>query len=186
MCPIFLLLPVLSLAQDITFVPLSCISSRIGAERLFLFWYCFTGIPYFMSKGICKLVKGGFAMKRDLDVFRHILLEVEKIEKPTLMKNILGPYDEKTVSFHIDLLLDEKYIEAHAERIRSKGVHGKYRLERMTNAGHDFLDNIRNDTIWSKTKAEVLKVGESASLDIIKSIASKLILMQLGLQTLGK
>lgn len=42
---------------------------------------------------------------------------------------------------------------------------------RLTFDGHDFLDNIRNDTVWSKVKSQIGRVGENVSFALIKEIA---------------
>ena len=41
---------------------------------------------------------------------------------------------------------------------------------RMTSQGHDYLDAIRNDNIWTKTKAGAASVG-GVTLGIMKDIA---------------
>jgi Hypothetical protein (DUF2513). len=117
----------------------------------------------------------------DPDVIRHILVEMEKMNHPQLMKHILEPYDKNTISFHIALLLDAKYIEAKMIRPQRRSVCAIFMLERITFAGHEFLNNIRNDNIWNKTKSEAAKIGETVSLGVIKSIAEKFILLHLGM-----
>ena len=42
---------------------------------------------------------------------------------------------------------------------------------RMTNQGHDYLDAIRDDGIWRKTKNIVAETGGNATLEIVKSLA---------------
>ena len=42
---------------------------------------------------------------------------------------------------------------------------------RMTNQGHDYLDAIRDNGIWTKTKAAVAETGGSATLEIVKALA---------------
>ncbi len=41
----------------------------------------------------------------------------------------------------------------------------------MTWEGHDFLDAIRNDTIWNRVKATVTEKGGGASVEVMKEIA---------------
>lgn len=54
-------------------------------------------------------------------------------------------------------------------------------IKRLTADGCDYLDNIRNDTIWNKTKEAISNVGGTCALDIVKSIAGKIILSQAGI-----
>ncbi len=43
--------------------------------------------------------------------------------------------------------------------------------ERLTWDGHEFLDAIRGDTIWQKTKNSFVSKGLSMTLDLVKSVA---------------
>ena len=43
--------------------------------------------------------------------------------------------------------------------------------ERLTWNGHEFLDAIRSDTIWQKTKSSFLSKGLSMTFDLVKSVA---------------
>ena len=45
----------------------------------------------------------------------------------------------------------------------------------MTWEGHDFLDKIREDTIWNKTKGLIKNKALPMTLDVVKEIASAVI-----------
>jgi len=49
----------------------------------------------------------------------------------------------------------------------------------MTSQGHDYLDAIRNDGIWQRTKEAVAETGGSAALEIIKAVALGLVKQKL-------
>lgn len=125
-------------------------------------------------------------MKRDLDLLRKILLAIENADKfyyyngiPHLASDIGCPNLE-LVSFHVSLLADNNYIEVL--NISCCGInYDDYMIKRLTADGCDYLDNIRNDTIWNKTKEVMSKVGGTCALDIIKSIAGNIILNQVGI-----
>jgi|TARA_B110000908_G_scaffold62549_1_gene75907 hypothetical protein len=46
---------------------------------------------------------------------------------------------------------------------------------RLTSAGHNYLEAVRDEGIWTKTKEAVAATGGSASFEIIKSVAMALI-----------
>ena len=52
----------------------------------------------------------------------------------------------------------------------------------MTRYGHGFLDEIRDDGVWKKTKEESSKVGGSLSLEMLKELAKAVVRVSLGLQ----
>ena len=98
-------------------------------------------------------------MKRDFDVIREILLEVEsrnRIDIPSSRTEIR--------SYHGELLIKERYAE-------SGRLLNTTTLTGLTWKGHDLLDSIRDDKVWSKTKIKLLEVGGSASLSVVKAIA---------------
>ena len=43
---------------------------------------------------------------------------------------------------------------------------------RLTWQGHEFLDAIRSDAVWQKTKKSFLSQGISMTFDLVKSVAS--------------
>ena len=48
-------------------------------------------------------------------------------------------------------------------------------LHRLTMNGHDFLDSIRDDTVWHKTKNKLLEYGGSAPLEVVKMTAQEIL-----------
>ena len=47
----------------------------------------------------------------------------------------------------------------------------KFRPDALTNDGHDFLDTIRNDTIWNQTKEVVAENVGTTALEIMLETA---------------
>ena len=125
-------------------------------------------------------------MKRDLDLLRKILLAIENADEfyyyngiPYLASDI-GCSNLELVSFHVSLLVDNNYIEV--SDISCCGInYDDYMIKRLTADGCDYLDNIRNDTIWNRTKEVISNAGGTCALDIVKSIAGKIILNQAGI-----
>jgi Hypothetical protein (DUF2513) len=101
-------------------------------------------------------------VKRDDDLIRKLLFEFEEsedwlIEVPGITLD--AAEDDRKARYHMYLLADEGMLVAH----------GKYTM-RMTSRGHDFLDAIRSDTIWNKTKAGAASLG-GVTLGMLKDIA---------------
>ena len=49
------------------------------------------------------------------------------------------------------------------------------KIERLTLHGHDYLDTIRNDTVWKKTLQKIEAVGPSVAFELVSKIASHFI-----------
>jgi len=45
------------------------------------------------------------------------------------------------------------------------------RADRLTWQGYDFLDAVRSDAVWSKTKSTIAATVGSASLEVVKAVA---------------
>lgn len=125
-------------------------------------------------------------MKRDLDLIRKILLAIENADSLNYYNGIpqlaadIGCTDLVLVSFHVTLLADNDYIDVIDTSCC--GIdYDDYIIKRLTSDGCDYLDNIRSDNIWNKTKDVLSQAGGSCALDIVKSIAGKIILNQLGI-----
>jgi DNA-binding transcriptional ArsR family regulator len=111
-------------------------------------------------------------MRRDMDLVRKILLQVELTTEEEGRSRYLAVdgYDQATVARHVELLLEAGLVDAHL--IGGDGVPPQAaRVFRLKWEGHDFLNAVRNDTVWAKTKQMVKDKGGSASFEIIKAIA---------------
>lgn len=106
--------------------------------------------------------------KRNLERIREILFLAEGTGFPD------GHDDNDSifVDMQEDMILGDAYqllLMQDAGWISGRGVnHGVFRI---TNSGHDYLDAIRDDGIWTKTKQAVADTGGSATLEIVKSLA---------------
>jgi len=107
-------------------------------------------------------------MKRDIDLCRKILKEIESIEDPW------GPgenpriqdYDTGKISYHVKLLSEAGLIEA--QDVSSMGADGfEYLAGNLTWDGHEFLDASNDDTIWDTAKEHVLKPGVSFTFGLL-------------------
>jgi hypothetical protein len=117
-------------------------------------------------------------MKRDLDLIRDILLHVENWDHPEPIFLERMNYEGKNkqeIGYQIDLWNDAGYIDARIIKGRQGVTYEKAVILRMTMAGHEYLDSVRNPEVWKKTKSTLEKVGGGAALDVIKEIASKIL-----------
>ena len=121
-------------------------------------------------------------MKRNLDLIRHILLTTENtnLSELSVLDYVTESYSFGDVSYHIELLADAGYLVV-LDISTLSSVYSDYLVRRLTNQGHDFLNSIRNDTIFNKTKHTVLSRVGNVALDVIKEIATAIAKNQLGI-----
>ena len=113
-------------------------------------------------------------MQRDMELIRKILFTIEDKYVDTWLGgneiNIDG-YDMKTIAYHCAILHDAGLIYDY------QGQYGGdellfFGVGRLTWAGHEFLDKIKNDTVWNKTKGVIKEKGIPFVLDAVKEIAT--------------
>ena len=127
-------------------------------------------------------MKGSIAMKRNLDLIRHILLVTENsnVSRLDIGKYVANEYSLSEVRYHVLLLEDSGYLQVK-EISPCKGVHPEYVVERLTSKGHDFLDTIRNDDIFDKTKNKLASTIGVTTLEIVKDVAISFIKTHFGI-----
>jgi len=110
-------------------------------------------------------------MVRDFDLIRSILIQAEQApsDQPLQILSITGNFSPTDVAQHIELMIEQKWIEGEVLS-HSPLAFGIYRL---TWAGHDFLENARNDTIWKKVMAEAKAKGTSMTIVVLNGLLSK-------------
>ena len=107
-------------------------------------------------------------MKRDLSLVREILFRCEAIpagEAPET-KDLAGlAADHATLAAHIGIMADAGLLAV----VNASSHDGEdYIIVKVTWAGHEFLQSVRDDTVWKKAKDHVLKPGASWTFDILK------------------
>src|SRR5208283_2520076 len=97
------------------------------------------------------------SMKRDMDLLRELLLKIEdnpqmdgtrEFYYATPEEMGIQGYSKEEVAYHLRLLIQNGFIDGAVTMACPMQI-----VRSLTNEGHDFLDNIRNDDIWKKTKA---------------------------------
>lgn len=113
-------------------------------------------------------------MKHNWDLIRKILLKLEEKPNTTDMLNStdIPPFDKHTVAYHYKLLSSAGLIEGFD--ISTIDEFDFYATT-LTWQGHEFLDKIRNDSVWNKVKSTIQSKSLDLSFDIIKQVSTSLI-----------
>ena len=125
-------------------------------------------------------------MKRDIDLVRKILVELEKLPLSDGGHDIqIEGYDSNEVNYHTMLMQEGRLITARvisATEPFQTGIRTftKYLPMAITWDGHDFLEAARHDQRWEEVKKQIKEKATSAPFDVIKSLLIKLASSQLG------
>jgi hypothetical protein len=125
------------------------------------------------------------ALIRDMDLIRNLLLKIEKGERSFSLlsepeaialglpaENVLSCEEASRMQYHLGLLEDAKFIT------KTDYTGGTCVVDSITWDGHEFLDSIRDNDIWNRTKIGAKAVG-SGGVDILKALAKGYIKKQI-------
>lgn len=100
-----------------------------------------------------------------MDLVRQILTSVEERSDGKAQVFEFGG-DNRPLREHVSLLINAGYLrEVGVTRSSSRTK------VQLTWQGHDFLDAVRSQSIWEKTKQAVAEEGGSFSLELLKTVA---------------
>lgn len=127
-------------------------------------------ICYSAESNIRKVT--GESMKRDWELVRKILIAVEELQGHAQQVDgtSIAGYDAPLVSYHIYLLKEAGLLEATCSSYL--GEPRKCCAFELTWPGHEFLDQIRSQTVWNKTVGLLREKGLDLSFSTIKAAAA--------------
>ena len=119
-------------------------------------------------------------MKRDLDLVRALLMKIEALPlngRVEARQIELPPWSSDEIIYHCRLLMMSGYIVA-IDTSSNGGANCLIRY--LTPEGHDYLDIVRNDTIWAAVKSRLKDNAISATFDIVIAVGKAAIMKALG------
>jgi hypothetical protein len=122
-------------------------------------------------------------MKRDMDLIRNILLRLEQMpmEGEEVMVRTNGEVfagidaDASALGYHVKLLMDHGLIVSRSKNHPSIG----FLFQGLSWGGHDFVDSVRSEDVWQKTKAGAQRAG-GWTVDLLLDFAKAIIKHELG------
>jgi len=121
-------------------------------------------------------------MKRDMDLIRELLKYIEENSDDKPLRNSLwidiGDHSNETINGHLAIMIDAGLV---AGTIGGVGNPTTVHKVRLTWAGHEFLDEARDDQNWEKARDLMNKAG-GFSIEIAKQVLQQIILEKLGIR----
>lgn len=104
-------------------------------------------------------------MKRDMDLIRKVLLYIEKqhvgktlVIQPSSPAAAELDVDQGILIYHIRLLCDAGYLDGSVKSMSRGDLDGIAIVHGIRWQGHEFLDAVRDDTVWREVKRQIEKV----------------------------
>lgn len=106
-------------------------------------------------------------MKRDLDLVRKILLQMEAAEHGFFKGPLtIADHSDEEIGYHVFLMSQAGLVKALPDsEINSQSPHAT--PINITWAGHEFLEASKDDGLWNKAKTHVLKPAGGAAFDVL-------------------
>lgn len=104
-------------------------------------------------------------MKRDMDLIRRIALAAEDLPIGETLDG-LDDVEQDVFSLHVIWMKEAGLVHAAVSEYMDEGAAAF--IFRLTWSGCEFADAIRDETLWKKAKANVLKPGMSFTFDVLK------------------
>jgi Hypothetical protein (DUF2513) len=130
-------------------------------------------------------------MKRDMDMIRNLLLRIEAL--PSLEASTPGPQiyslstrdaplrvsdeDPSDLHHHMRLLVNAGYLDLTPTQFE-----GSFNFKGLSWKGHDFLDSVRDEEVWRKTKQGALAAG-GFTFELLADLAKGFVKEQIKLRT---
>lgn len=117
-------------------------------------------------------------MTRDWEIIREILMRLESTSSPNayVNANSFDGLPEQEVAYNMRLLGEAGYIEARI--LNSSSGDGKINAAlatRLTTAGHDLLDTMRNVSVWNKVKEKFTSKGIDMTFDLVVTVGKNIV-----------
>jgi hypothetical protein len=123
-------------------------------------------------------------MQRDMDLVRDLLLRIDADNEMNGQREFMFETPEELgfsgrsveeLAYHIELLIEAGFVKGQISLGMPLHV-----ISKLTWNGHEFLDNIRDEGIWGKTKKRLSGLS-SVGLSVVAEIAKAEIKKHLGL-----
>lgn len=115
-------------------------------------------------------------MKKNWEIIREILKRLEATPAPNTYLNAeaISQHPVQEVAYNMRLLDQAGYIKAkilesssgNGEIVAALAIH-------LTNTGHELLDTIRNESVWSKITDTFKAKGVEMTFDLVISVGKK-------------
>lgn len=114
-------------------------------------------------------------MKRDMDLVRKILLQIEEEHVSTAIFNLkIEGYDLPTVAYHCKIMNEAGLLSHYSAKYGSDTIYA-FQVGGLTWEGNDYLDKVRDNSVWKKTKDAITDKGLPLIFDTIKTVSSAVI-----------
>lgn len=118
-------------------------------------------------------------MKRDMDLVRQIMLNVEDMPVGPPIQYRVGEVEDRVLLAHMEMLISAGLVAGKISH--SLGARGDVIIiSGLTWEGHEWIETVRSDDVWAQVK-EILADQGAMTYELTKAVAGQLLRRRLGL-----
>lgn len=115
-------------------------------------------------------------MKQDMELVRKILIKIEENPTSSAIQDLkIDGYDAEAVAYHCKLLHQQGLVESFKPQSASNLWYYRFWVGQLTSQGHEYLNKIRDNTVWSKVKKWIKEKGLPLTIEAVKDALIALI-----------
>ncbi|WP_026382271.1 DUF2513 domain-containing protein [Achromobacter xylosoxidans] len=104
-------------------------------------------------------------MNRNMDIVRRIAIKASEIEYGQTVTELDGVSAEE-FAMHVIWMEEAGLVVAHTQQYQMRAPDAE--VSRLTWEGCEFVDAVRDDTLWRKAKDSVLRPASSFTFSLLK------------------
>jgi hypothetical protein len=119
-------------------------------------------------------------MKRDMDLVRQIMLNVEDMPVGPPIHYRVGEVEDRVLLAHMEMLISAGLVAGKISQ--SLGARGDVIIiSGLTWEGHEWIETVRRDDVWVSVKEILVEQGGAMTYELTKAVAGQLLRRRLGL-----
>ncbi|HEU4722714.1 MAG TPA: DUF2513 domain-containing protein [Gemmatimonadaceae bacterium] len=119
-------------------------------------------------------------MKRDLDLVRHVMLQIEALPASPPVQYRAGEVEDPVLLKHLEMLIaaglvSGKISQSHGSRGDVISISG------LTWDGHEWVEMVRSQAVWNEIKTTLMERAGAVTFELTREVARRILLARVGL-----
>jgi hypothetical protein len=119
-------------------------------------------------------------MKRDLDLVRQLMLQIEALPAGPPAQYRAGEVEDPVLLKHLEMLIaaglvSGKISQSHGSRGDVISISG------LTWDGHEWVELVRSQAVWNEIKATLMERAGAVTFELTRAVAQRILLARVGL-----
>jgi hypothetical protein len=113
-------------------------------------------------------------MKRDLDLVRQLLLQIEGLPAGPPAQYRMSEIEDPVLLAHFELVIASGLVNGKISRSQSSRG-DVISISGLTWEGHEWIEMVRRQSVWNETKSMLLDRGGALTYELTKAAASRIL-----------